>query len=326
MIEKTLTEDPRWQGEEPLLTVVHSHQVQAFLCIFTHFCIFLPDTNFVLANYKTDQCAKPPRLCRQGYACPHYHNSRDRRRNPRKYKYRCVLTPFQSRFWKKKMIESNGLKLLTSECRSTPCPNVKHGDEWGEPSKCESGDSCQYCHSRTEQQFHPEVREAAMGCFSRTREIKNLCIFLNYYPPKQPWQLILYLVSCFRSTNQPNAMICVKLDTVPEGHSVLLHMLKVSEGFSPCLRGGEKENHKLTCALFCLFDHFVFQEFLRPRRRWAHCWRWYRPAHSLSWAHNSTRSVQSASGTVQATPPPTQQAATDKWAVWVFCVGAATVH
>ncbi|XP_059894081.1 putative E3 ubiquitin-protein ligase UNKL isoform X5 [Gadus macrocephalus] len=99
MIEKTLTEDPRWH-----------------------------DTNFVLANYKTEQCTKPPRLCRQGYACPHYHNSRDRRRNPRKYKY-----------------------------RSTPCPNVKHGDEWGEPSKCDSGDGCQYCHSRTEQQFHPEI-------------------------------------------------------------------------------------------------------------------------------------------------------------------------
>lgn len=43
--------------------------------------------------------------------------------------------------------------------RSTPCPSVKHGDEWGEPSKCESGDNCQYCHSRTEQQFHPEVSE-----------------------------------------------------------------------------------------------------------------------------------------------------------------------
>ncbi|XP_041085454.1 putative E3 ubiquitin-protein ligase UNKL [Polyodon spathula] len=99
MIEKTLSEDPRWQ-----------------------------DTNFVLANYKTEQCTKPPRLCRQGYACPHYHNSRDRRRNPRKFKY-----------------------------RSTPCPNVKHGDEWGEPSKCDSGDQCQYCHSRTEQQFHPEI-------------------------------------------------------------------------------------------------------------------------------------------------------------------------
>ena len=41
--------------------------------------------------------------------------------------------------------------------RSTACPNVKHGDEWGEPSQCEQGDSCQYCHARTEQQFHPEI-------------------------------------------------------------------------------------------------------------------------------------------------------------------------
>ncbi|KAM9583826.1 putative E3 ubiquitin-protein ligase UNKL isoform 1-T1 [Trichechus inunguis] len=99
MIEKILAEDPRWQ-----------------------------DTNFVLGSYKTEQCPKPPRLCRQGYACPHYHNSRDRRRNPRRLQY-----------------------------RSTPCPSVKHGDEWGEPSRCASGDSCQYCHSRTEQQFHPEI-------------------------------------------------------------------------------------------------------------------------------------------------------------------------
>ncbi|XP_020942517.1 putative E3 ubiquitin-protein ligase UNKL isoform X12 [Sus scrofa] len=98
-MEKILGEDPRWQ-----------------------------DTNFVLGSYKTEQCPKPPRLCRQGYACPHFHNSRDRRRDPRRFPY-----------------------------RSTPCPSVKHGDEWGEPSRCESGDSCQYCHSRTEQQFHPEI-------------------------------------------------------------------------------------------------------------------------------------------------------------------------
>ncbi|KFO34742.1 RING finger protein unkempt-like [Fukomys damarensis] len=99
MIEKILGEDPRWQ-----------------------------DTNFVLGSYKTEPCPKPPRLCRQGYACPHYHNGRDRRRDPRKFSY-----------------------------RSTPCPSVKHGDEWGEPSRCDSGDTCQYCHSRTEQQFHPEI-------------------------------------------------------------------------------------------------------------------------------------------------------------------------
>jgi len=86
------------------------------------------DTTYVLANYKTESCKKPPRLCRQGYACPQFHNNKDRRRSPRKYKY-----------------------------RSTPCPSVKSGDEWGDPVNCDAGDNCQYCHTRTEQQFHPEI-------------------------------------------------------------------------------------------------------------------------------------------------------------------------
>lgn len=34
---------------------------------------------------------------------------------------------------------------------------MKHGEEWGEPSNCEAGDACGYCHTRTEQQFHPEI-------------------------------------------------------------------------------------------------------------------------------------------------------------------------
>lgn len=110
------------------------------------------DTTYVLANYKTEPCKKPPRLCRQGYACPQFHNNKDRRRSPRKYKY-----------------------------RSTPCPAVKTADEWGDPANCDTGDNCQYCHTRyaplpyladsrpntashhqfqfcrTEQQFHPEI-------------------------------------------------------------------------------------------------------------------------------------------------------------------------
>lgn len=57
-------------------------------CLFLWIFDLFTDTNFVLAGYKTEQCTKPPRLCRQGYACPHFHNSRDRRRNPRTFKYR----------------------------------------------------------------------------------------------------------------------------------------------------------------------------------------------------------------------------------------------
>ncbi|KAL1236732.1 RING finger protein unkempt [Trichinella pseudospiralis] len=83
---------------------------------------------FVLSYYKTEMCQKPPRLCRQGYACPYYHNSKDRRRSPTVHKY-----------------------------RSTACPAVKHGDEWSTPESCDSADLCIYCHTRTEQQFHPEI-------------------------------------------------------------------------------------------------------------------------------------------------------------------------
>jgi len=60
--------------------------------------------------------------------------------------------------------------------RSTPCPSVKHADEWGEPSRCESGDSCQYCHSRTEQQFHPEVRTMFLLTFSDIKFIMDKII------------------------------------------------------------------------------------------------------------------------------------------------------
>ncbi|PAA57125.1 hypothetical protein BOX15_Mlig030718g1 [Macrostomum lignano] len=97
--ERVLSEDPKWN-----------------------------DMGYVLANYKTEQCRKPPRMCRQGYACPFYHNAKDKRRGPHVHKY-----------------------------RSTPCPAVKSSDEWLDSSLCEQADDCQYCHTRTEQQFHPEI-------------------------------------------------------------------------------------------------------------------------------------------------------------------------
>ncbi|CAH8583068.1 unnamed protein product [Heterobilharzia americana] len=82
----------------------------------------------VLACYKTELCKKPPRMCRQGYSCPFYHNGKDKRRAPDKFLY-----------------------------RSTPCPTVRPGDEWQDSNLCDTGDACVYCHTRTEQQFHPEI-------------------------------------------------------------------------------------------------------------------------------------------------------------------------
>ncbi|CAH8611528.1 unnamed protein product [Schistosoma margrebowiei] len=82
----------------------------------------------VLGCYKTELCKKPPRMCRQGYSCPFYHNGKDKRRAPDKFLY-----------------------------RSTPCPIVRPGDEWQDSTLCDTGDACVYCHTRTEQQFHPEI-------------------------------------------------------------------------------------------------------------------------------------------------------------------------
>ncbi|XP_067208205.1 RING finger protein unkempt isoform X8 [Linepithema humile] len=126
------------------------------------------DTNYVLSNYKTEPCKRPPRLCRQGYACPQYHNSKDKRRSPRKYKY-----------------------------RSTPCPNVKHGEEWGEPGNCEQGDACTYCHTRTEQQFHPEIYKSTKcndvqqagycprGVFCAFAHVDRECTLVNLLPTEE---------------------------------------------------------------------------------------------------------------------------------------------
>lgn len=110
------------------------------------------DTNHVLTNYKTEPCKRPPRLCRQGYACPQYHNSKDKRRSPRKFSYRFDENKY---FFFCSWQAIN--RFHNPIFRSTPCPNVKHGEEWGEPANCEAGDNCQYCHTRTEQQFHPEI-------------------------------------------------------------------------------------------------------------------------------------------------------------------------
>lgn len=99
-----MSEDPKWQGERHSFFCINFSSTTRWLIVFhkckvnlkyTHwndnvdnfFPVYL-DTAYILAHYKTEACKRPPRLCRQGYACPHFHNIRDKRRNPRIYKYR----------------------------------------------------------------------------------------------------------------------------------------------------------------------------------------------------------------------------------------------
>ncbi|CAG2164944.1 unnamed protein product, partial [Oppiella nova] len=146
-----LNEDPRWQ-----------------------------DTAYVLANYKTEVCKRPPRLCRQGYACPQFHNNKDRRRSPKKYKY-----------------------------RSTPCPNVKQGDEWGDPTNCESQDGCPYCHTRTEQQFHPEIYKS-----TKCNDIQQ-----TGYCPRGPFCAFAHVETNGKPIGPPEPVLV--LVPVPGAHSPL---------------------------------------------------------------------------------------------------------
>ena len=49
---------------------------------------------YVLDKYKTSICPRPPRQCRQGFACPYFHNNaKDRRRSPAICKYKCAFAP-----------------------------------------------------------------------------------------------------------------------------------------------------------------------------------------------------------------------------------------
>jgi hypothetical protein len=74
--ERALNDDPKWSGKKTRKQKKDSISINYL------------DSHYVLANYKTEPCKRPPRLCRQGYACPQYHNPRDRRRNPSIFKYK----------------------------------------------------------------------------------------------------------------------------------------------------------------------------------------------------------------------------------------------
>ncbi|KAM6951473.1 RING finger protein unkempt homolog [Aplochiton taeniatus] len=178
LIEKILSEEPRWQ-----------------------------DNTYVLSHYKTELCKKPPRLCRQGYACPYYHNSKDRRRSPHKHKYRAL-----------------------------PCPAVKHSEEWGDPSKCEGAEGCQYCHTRTEQQFHPEIYKSTkcndmQQCGSCPRG--PFCAFAHVEKPFAPEDSSFPTPSSPPPPRPPDPNATLEGPSSPGGPSFRQRLGSMAERFSP---------------------------------------------------------------------------------------------
>lgn len=88
--------------------------------------------------------------------------------------------------------------VLAFDCvRALPCPAVKQSEEWGDPSKCEGAEGCQYCHTRTEQQFHPEV------CRLNTTENATASFLMC--------SVLYYIVSCsqiYKSTKCNDMQQC----------------------------------------------------------------------------------------------------------------------
>lgn len=99
--------DDSWPAHHLLASLAHSVYINSL------------ENNYVLSHYKTELCKKPPRLCRQGYACPYYHNSKDRRRSPHKHKYRCSITSC-----KRKIFEGHVLFLPDRGCVHQSCCHV----------------------------------------------------------------------------------------------------------------------------------------------------------------------------------------------------------
>jgi len=52
--------------------------------------------------------------------------------------------------------------------RGVACPFVKVNEIWGEATDCDFGDSCSYCHTRVELQYHPDVRKITPNALYRT--------------------------------------------------------------------------------------------------------------------------------------------------------------
>lgn len=119
--------------------------------------------------------------------------------------------------------------------RALPCPAVKQSEEWGDPSKCEGAEACQYCHTRTEQQFHPEVGlhqrhtwfRLLLGPTSRESLWTDRQLFLPLEDERcvagrralPPQQLTSQRLLC-RSINPPSATTCSRAAAAPADPSV----------------------------------------------------------------------------------------------------------
>ncbi|XP_029175023.1 RING finger protein unkempt homolog isoform X7 [Nylanderia fulva] len=149
-----------------------------------------------LKEFRVEQCPLfIQRKCTQHrpFTCFNWHFMNQRRRRPVRKRDRTFN--YSADNYCTKYDETTGICPDGDE--STPCPNVKHGEEWGEPGNCEQGDACTYCHTRTEQQFHPEIYKSTKcndvqqagycprGVFCAFAHVDRECTLINLLPTEE---------------------------------------------------------------------------------------------------------------------------------------------
>lgn len=125
-------------------------------------------------------------------------------------------------------------------------------------------------------------------------------------------KLNFLLVSISRFTSLQNATTWGKLDTVQGGHSVLLHMLKVSTQTIILIR------YSFYFVRWIDSTHYLcVQEFPPRKRPWARCSQRCRRVLSPNWGRSNTQSVRSASGAATWIPSPAALATTARQETYV---------
>jgi len=92
------------------------------------------DANWFVFEYKVNKCPRGNK-CRDRILCGGYHREKERRRDPRKFKYDTM-----------------------------PCPEVKPGahHHWMLPHYCSNGDACNHTHTLLETMHHPLLYKSTL--------------------------------------------------------------------------------------------------------------------------------------------------------------------
>jgi hypothetical protein len=129
-------------------------------------------------NYKIFECIFPQCILS---TCPFYHNISDRRRDPNKFFYECK-----------------------------PCHIYSKGNIWSYSAKCFKADTCRFCHSNNELQYHPDSRQVEENSEVKVVKVRDSSNVL------QKCEEIIFLREELLGVEKENYLKKAELDKIEE--------------------------------------------------------------------------------------------------------------